>query len=61
MQYDIKNSGKKYGKRKFGNKLVGHLANSLGGKESLKNNTPVCAGRYNITNAIEVRLIELFF
>ena len=29
------------------------LAESLGGSEALKNNRPVCHGRYNITDAIQ--------
>ena len=36
------------------NESLDHLAIALGGNASLRNNTPVCGGRYNNSDAEEV-------
>ena len=38
------------------NESLDHLALALGGNQSLRNNTPVCGGRYNNSAAQEVKL-----
>ena len=37
------------------NESLDHLALALGGNQSLRNNTPVCGGRYNNSDAQEVQ------
>ena len=43
----------KKGKSNVTARAMESLAESLGGSEALKNNRPVCHGRYNITDAIQ--------
>ena len=43
----------KQGKSNVTGSAMASLQKSLGGAEALKNNRPVCHGRYNITDAIQ--------
>ena len=46
-------AGNKKGKSNVTSSAMTSLAKSLGGTEALKNDRPVCHGRYNVTDAIQ--------